>query len=79
MEEYKTWRNQLTEPDQALKLAAEYTEPSQRIMRETCERLAEKSIFQPPSLIFIGQAFMEFSNWMVADLDKLVEAQAELI
>ena len=79
MEEDDTGHNQLTNPDQESKPAAEDAKLSQRIKREFYERLAEKSVFQPPDPIFTGQAFMEFGNWMVTDPDKLGEAQAELM
>ena len=79
MEEDDTVHNGLTDPDQVSKPAAEDAEPSQRIVRAFCECPAEEHGFQPTSPQIIGQAFMEFGNWMLADPVKLALAQAELM
>ena len=79
MEKDGTGHNGLTDPDQVSKPAAEDAKPSQRIVRAFCECPAEEHGFQPPSPVVIGQAFMEFGNWMFTAPDKLGEAQAELM
>ena len=79
MEKDGTGHNGLTDPDQVSKPAAEDAKPSQRIVRAFCECPAEEHGFQPPGPLVIGQAFMEFGNWMLADPVKLAEAQAELM
>ncbi len=55
-----------------------FAERSQRIMQSFCERQAADGGFQIPDPQVVGKAFMELGAKMMADPQKLVEAQAQL-
>jgi len=78
MAEHRDPENGFADPDRMSEALKRFTDRSQRIVNAFVERQAEDGGFQLPDPFVIGSAFFDLGAKMIAEPEKLADAQAEL-
>ena len=68
----------LADAEAMSRLMGDFAERSQRIVQSFCDRQTADGGFQVADPVIIGKAFMDMTAKLMADPQKLAEAQAEL-